>query len=138
MEWLEQNGLMLLMLAVFGYLLLWDRIMARILGVENITVHDLSTRLGGEDPPLLVDVRTPREFQAGHVKQAISVPLSELGSRREQIVRKNEGRAVAVICQSGNRSVKGSLALKRAGAKKVYNVAGGLSHWQAQGYTVLK
>ncbi|MBF0137163.1 MAG: rhodanese-like domain-containing protein [Magnetococcus sp. DMHC-1] len=137
MTWLQTNWPVVLILAVFAYLFLWDRLEARLVGVEQISVHDLATKLGGDNPPLLIDVRTPREFNAGHVRQAILVPLAELRQRAESLLRKNSGREVAVICQSGNRSLKGSVILKRiAGETRVYNVIGGTSHWRGQGFSV--
>ncbi|MBF0426710.1 MAG: rhodanese-like domain-containing protein, partial [Magnetococcales bacterium] len=44
---------------------------------------------------------------------------------------------VAVVCQSGNRSLKGSVILKRAaGETRIYNVVGGTSTWRGQGYAL--
>ncbi|MBF0175989.1 MAG: rhodanese-like domain-containing protein [Magnetococcales bacterium] len=137
MTWLQTNWPLLLVLALFSYLFLWDRLEARWVGVEQISVHDLAAKLAGDAPPLLVDVRSPREFNAGHVRQALLVPLSDLRQRAEALLQKNPGRDVAVICQSGNRSLKGSIILKRhAETIRVYNVAGGTSTWRSQGFPV--
>ena len=74
----------------------------------------------------LVDVRTPSEFQRGHIDGAENVPLDRLGDRAEALVK--DARAIVVYCASGMRSASAKRALKAAGAKEVYDL-GGMSRW---------
>ncbi|MBF0587797.1 MAG: rhodanese-like domain-containing protein [Magnetococcales bacterium] len=137
MSWLQNNTMTIfaILLALFFFR---NHILSRVLGVGEMSVHDLSTQLASKQPPVLIDVRTQPEFNGGHVKQAILVPLSDLGARMEGLKKNYEGREIAVICRSGNRSLGGSVTLKRAGFDKVYNVSGGMLHWLSQGYPVAK
>ena len=78
---------------------------------------------------LLVDVRTPQEFNSGHIAGAVNIPLQELGQRASEIP---QDEPVVVYCRSGNRSSTAAKMLKNAGYDQVYDL-GGVIDWQAQG-----
>ncbi|GAB0055907.1 Thiosulfate sulfurtransferase GlpE [Candidatus Magnetaquicoccaceae bacterium FCR-1] len=134
MEWVQQNGLTVLLTLLFLVLALKNPVMARIYGVRSISVHELAKRLGNKPAPLLIDVRTPMEFNSGHIPGARNEPLGELSRRIEALRQLAQGREVAVVCRSGARSLGGAVMLKKAGCETVYNVAGGMLQWQSQGY----
>jgi len=76
--------------------------------------------------PLLIDVREPREFGAGHLKGARNIPLAELAQRLPELAA---DRGVVFICRSGRRSAAaGTMALK-AGFHHAANLEGGLLEW---------
>lgn len=79
-----------------------------------------------EGGALLVDVRTPEEYAAGHVDGAINVPVAELASRMDELGSKD--RAVVVYCHSGNRSAVADDLLERAGFREVWDL-GGMGNW---------
>jgi molybdopterin/thiamine biosynthesis adenylyltransferase/rhodanese-related sulfurtransferase len=83
----------------------------------------------GANAPLLVDVREPREFAAGHVQGALNIPLAELELRLGDIPT---GRPVVFICRSGARSLAACGIALRAGAGEVCNLEGGLLAWAAE------
>ena len=134
MVWLQENALPVLMLVMLLALMLRASIMARVTGVESVSVSELSALLASDGPPLLLDVRTQAEFRAGHLARAVSVPLSELRQRVEEVRRQAASRSIAIMCRSGSRSLSASILLKQAGFAHVLNVSGGLSRWRAQGY----
>lgn len=70
---------------------------------------------------LLLDVRTPQEFAAGHVPDALNIPLDELRSRRGELP---QDREIAVYCQVGQRGYLATRILRQAGFAAV-NVSGG-------------
>lgn len=109
----------------------WDAAGLLLGRMEQVDVAELKARLG-EDPGFrVVDVRRPREFAAGHVPGAVSVPLHELARRLDE--RSLDG-PVAIICASGYRSsIAGSLLLRRRGVEPI-NVVGGTNAWVAAGY----
>ena len=136
MSWLQQNWVMVsVMIVVLGFVLK-DHILAPIVGVEHMDVSTLAERLRADAGLVLIDVRTPGEFQQGHVKGAVLIPVSTLKSSTEKIAKDYADREIAVICRSGNRSLSGTVALKRAGITKVFNVRGGMSAWSGQGLPV--
>ncbi|WP_354637283.1 rhodanese-like domain-containing protein [Kitasatospora camelliae] len=78
---------------------------------------------------LVVDVREGFEFAAGHVPGARWIPLGMLAESLADLPR---GRAVMVICASGNRSKAGAVLLTRAGFD-VASVQGGVAAWSLSG-----
>lgn len=136
MAWLQEHALPLLLLVAVLAFLFRGPVMARLAGVESITVHALSERMASTSAPLLLDVRTPAEFKSGHIPDAVPVPLSELSERIDALRARAVSRDVALICLSGSRSTFGAVTLKRAGFEKVFNVIGGMANWKAQGYPV--
>lgn len=138
MDWLVQNGLTVLLMAAFLLMVLRGPILGRVYGVEQITVHDLAARLGGQLPVLLLDVRTPMEFAGGFIAGARNIPLSSLSAEMNTLKNQHLALDVCVICRSGARSLNGAIAMKRAGFSKVYNVSGGMLQWVAQGFAVRK
>jgi rhodanese-related sulfurtransferase len=78
---------------------------------------------------VLVDVREPDEWAAGHAPGAQHIPLREVGDRYEEIPR---DRDVYLICRSGARSARAAQALAGAGWTAL-NVADGMHGWQAAG-----
>lgn len=101
--------------------------------VRSVDVTTLKADLDRAAVPLLVDVRTPGEFAAGHVPGAKNVPLDELEARIAEFG--DAGAEVYVICQSGARSSRASAALAAKGLHPV-NVTGGTSAWRAADYPV--
>jgi rhodanese-related sulfurtransferase len=78
------------------------------------------------DGALLLDVRTPGEFAAGHIQGAVNVPLAELQGRVEELAPKE--RAVVAYCASGMRSAIAAGMLRSAGFSRVQNL-GAMSRW---------
>lgn len=77
----------------------------------------------------LLDVREPDEWRAGHVAEAVHIPLGELQARADEVP---VGRTLYVICRSGGRSYHAAEWLGRTGRQAV-NVAGGMRAWAAAG-----
>ncbi len=76
---------------------------------------------------LIVDVRTPEEFAAGHYKNSINIPLGELESKIDLFG--NKENHIVVYCRTGNRSGKAKDILEKNGYKNVIN-GGGLNDMQ--------
>jgi rhodanese-related sulfurtransferase len=81
---------------------------------------------------LLLDVREPFEWQAGHAPGAVHTPLGSL----DPAAVPGTG-PVVVICRSGNRSAYATAALLAVGRDAV-NVAGGMQAWSAAGHPVVR
>jgi phage shock protein E len=68
---------------------------------------------------LVVDVRTPREYEGGHVDGAVNIPLNELSDRMVELGEKQ--RSIVLYCHSGMRAATALGMLKRAGYTNVVN-----------------
>lgn len=97
--------------------------------VPHIEIEEFATL-----PPdaVVIDVREPDEYEAGHVPGAMPIPLAEIPDRVGDIPA---GRPVHVICQTGGRSLRASEFLINEGVDAV-NVAGGTKAWVESGRDV--
>lgn len=89
-----------------------------------LDIPGLAERLGNEEVVVL-DVRSPAEWEAGHVEGSIHVPYQQLRDGIPDEVRNADGRPLAVICGSGVRSALAASLLRRAGLDNVEHVADG-------------
>jgi rhodanese-related sulfurtransferase len=78
---------------------------------------------------VLIDVREPHEWEAGHIGGARHIPLDRLPSEAESIER---DRPVVFQCRGGNRSAMAAQAFRQADYD-AYNMEGGLSAWAERG-----
>lgn len=95
---------------------------------EVSTADALALREGGA---LVLDVREPDEWAAGHIPDATLIPLGELQARLGELPT---DRNIVVVCRSGNRSAEGRDILLGAGFPAVTSMAGGMTDWTAAGY----
>ncbi|MDN3027144.1 rhodanese-like domain-containing protein [Streptomyces sp. S.PB5] len=98
------------------------------------TGHDGGGGDGGGDAVLL-DVREPYEWQAGHAPRAVHLSLSALAAGAGLPVRA-QGRPLVVICRSGNRSRQAAELLVARGSQAV-DVIGGMRDWVRVGLPVV-
>lgn len=76
-----------------------------------------------------LDVRERWEWQLGHIRDALHIPLGELAHRLHELPR---GARIVAVCRSGNRSEAVVEPLRQRGYD-VVNLVGGLTSWHAQG-----
>jgi rhodanese-related sulfurtransferase len=82
---------------------------------------------------VLLDVREPHEWQAGHAPRARHIPLSQLTRRAGELP---QGRAVVTVCRSGARSARAATLLARDGWE-ASNLTGGMRAWARAGLPVV-
>lgn len=83
-----------------------------------------------ESDAVIIDVRERREYENGHIKNAINIPLSEIRERVDEIPKE---KPVYLHCRTGQRSYNAALALKNLGYNNIYNITGsflGLSFYE--------
>ena len=76
---------------------------------------------------LLLDVREPEEYKAGHIPGAMLIPLGELEARQEEVER---GKKIITYCRSGHRSMAAAIALCGLGFKDVHHLEDGILNWR--------
>lgn len=79
----------------------------------------------------LIDVRTPKEFESGHLKGAKHHHIYDKNFR-EQVSYLDKEKPVYVYCKAGGRSQEAAEELKAMGFKKVYDLQGGISGWKGE------
>lgn len=92
----------------------------------RITVQALAERLAEKHAPLVLDVRTPAEWNNGHIEGALHIPLNRLQQRMAEVPRDTK---LAVICRSGYRSSIATSLLHAAGVHDVIDIGGGMDAW---------
>jgi len=97
--------------------------------VPQLGVQDAAARAARGEIALL-DVRNRSEWNAGHPAGVPNIPLSELPERYAEVAT---GKPVAVLCQSGARSVVATSLLMAQGGREVINVTGGFAEWARNG-----
>jgi hydroxyacylglutathione hydrolase len=95
------------------------------------TVRQLEERLRREPKLLVLDVRQPGEWSAGHIEAAMHITGAELPGRIDEVPK---DRPVATLCGSGYRSSVSASLLVKHGHPDVANVLGGMSAWKAGGF----
>jgi len=111
-----------------GGILEWDRAGLPLASVEQISAEELRDRLAEPDPPRVLDVRRPLEWQVGHIATAFHIPLHELPQKAAAL---DKEAGVAVICAGGYRSSIGTSILERLGFRHVTNIMGGMAAWSS-------
>jgi len=85
---------------------------------------------------VIIDVRTPAEFAAGHIAGAVNVDVQS-ATFGQQIATLDRAKNYAVYCRSGNRSKAAKAAMQQAGFSHVFDLAGGIQAWQSTGGQVV-
>lgn len=86
---------------------------------------------------ILVDVRTPGEYESGHLKGALNIDWNN-SNFNDQVTKLDKNKPVFVYCKSGGRSGAAAQALKEMGFKEVYDMDGGITSWNKQGLETTK
>jgi rhodanese-related sulfurtransferase len=81
------------------------------------------------EPPVLVDVREPWEFELCRIEGSRLIPLGELARRIDELPRE---RALVMVCHTGRRSQNAAMLLAQAGFTDVQNLSGGVEGWAVE------
>ncbi|MBS9462845.1 rhodanese-like domain-containing protein [Flagellimonas sp. 389] len=77
-----------------------------------------------------IDVRTPKEYQEGHIGHALNFNIKDSITFRKQISTLNKKEPVYLYCRKGGRSNKASQILKENGFEIIYDYTGGYNDWK--------
>jgi len=102
--------------------------------VPSLAPAAAKERLSAPDSPaVLVDVRTPEEFLAGHLEAAENWPTAQIETlaAADALPQRLQGKQLLLICSSGIRSRLATTRLRNLGVKDVWNVQGGMQAWVA-------
>jgi hydroxyacylglutathione hydrolase len=98
-----------------------------IVFTERLSSQFAAELMSSSEPPVVVDVRAPRERESKYIGGSLSVPLNHLAERLEDLPK---DRAVLVYCAGGYRSSIAASLLQKNGFQQVSEIAGGLSAWE--------
>jgi rhodanese-related sulfurtransferase len=133
-EFIRNNLLLIVVAFVSGAMLLWPYV-RRTTGGPSVSTAQATHLINREDA-LVVDVRDPGEYGAGHVLGAKNLPLSRIDAPPGDLA-KRKAKPV-IVYGDGDAVSKAAAALRKQGFTRVVNLSGGLSAWQQAGLPVEK
>jgi len=95
---------------------------------ERVSAATVAAELVSADPPLVLDIRNPREWEAKRIPESLNIPLNHMQERLAEVPR---GRRIAVHCAGGYRSSIATSILQQNGITNLIEMAGGLAAWDA-------
>lgn len=98
---------------------------------KDLSVSEFSNKVT-EAGVITLDVRTPGEFNDGHIEGALLIDFQS-GNFENEIASLDKSKTYAVYCRSGNRSGKAVKVMSDAGFPNLYNLNGGVIDWVSAG-----
>jgi rhodanese-related sulfurtransferase len=134
MEFINQNIMLIAIAAFSGAALLWQLFQGS--GGAEINPAEATLLINRQDA-LVIDVREPDEFAAGHLPEARNIPVGKLADRVNEI-EKYKDKPVILCCASGVRSGKACGELKKLGFSSLHSLSGGIESWRQAGLPIKK
>ena len=108
-------------------------------GVRTISIDEFD-RLRKESGVVVLDVRTPGEFAAGHVAGAVNLSVASEGSEHfdDEIAKLDRDKTYLVYCARGNRSAIAAQRMSKLGFTHLNDFSGGMQQWMKEGKAVEK
>ncbi|MBA4149237.1 MAG: rhodanese-like domain-containing protein [Verrucomicrobia bacterium] len=100
--------------------------------MRTISVHEAAEKRTG----VVLDVRTPMEYEEVHLPDSVLLPLSEL--KPAKVAELAAGRPVHVLCRSGSRARQACEKLQDSGLAGLAVIDGGIAAWEAAGLPVVR
>lgn len=91
--------------------------------VTNLTQEEF---IKGYRKAQLIDLREPKEYEAGHILGARNIPMTQMNQRHKEI---RPDLPVYLYCQNTGRSARAALMLKKKGYSQIYQLQGGFKTW---------
>ncbi len=126
MQFIVEYWILILAAFVSGGMLVWPMVSKGGIGGAISTAD--AVRLINQEKAVLIDVREPAEFAAGHAVGARNVPLSTLDGAKG--LPSNKALPLVVMCATGPRASRAAAQLRKAGYAQVHTLAGGSAAWR--------
>ena len=106
---------------------------------SEITVEELKGKINSNEPPLVIDIRSAKEFngETGHIPNAMHIPIRELKSNFKELHLYIE-RPIVTYCPGGGLSLIAVDLLVEGGFQNVKSLHGGSDMWIEKGYPITR
>ncbi|MCF6213264.1 MAG: rhodanese-like domain-containing protein [Flavobacteriaceae bacterium] len=104
---------------------------------KNVVVKDFKSLIDAQTG-ILIDVRTPQEYQAGHIPGAINFDWKNQDTFSTIVKEISKDKTVLIYCHSGYRSGLAKAYLQKNGYQKIYNLESGIMGWKAAHFDIEK
>lgn len=103
--------------------------------MENLTQEQWKEKLAASDNAVILDVRTPQEWQEGIIPNAVKIDFLNAATFLSEIDKLDKNKTYFVYCRSGNRSGQTCQIMDQKGFKAAYNLMGGMMEWNGETIT---
>jgi rhodanese-related sulfurtransferase len=103
--------------------------------MATISPADLQAQIESGHPPVILDVRSKKEYDTGHVPGALLVPFSRVRATMPALSIE-PGTPLVVYCGHGPRAYMAAAALRRLGFTRITYLAGHMSRWIREGRAI--
>ena len=103
--------------------------------ITQISVEDFKSKMESENKFILLDVRTEKEYLAGHIKNAVWIPRGFLEFKIQKLIDDPETEII-IYCKRGSRSALSTYTLIEMGYKNALNIEGGFEEWVSNGNSI--
>lgn len=94
---------------------------------QQVSPQEAISMMETEEDYIILDVRTPEEFDAGHIPNAVNLPNESISTAPTELLPEKD-QLILVYCRSGNRSKQASGKLAKLGYTNIVEF-GGINHW---------
>ena len=101
---------------------------------KQVSVHDVTSLINSEEG-VLVDIRDSKEYESGHIANALNIPLAKLDSRMVEL-EKHQDKTVVLVDKLGQHSASAGRKLRASGFE-VRRLQGGMGEWRSQSLPVV-
>ena len=96
-----------------------------------------AVELINHEKAVVIDIRPAEQFKAGHIVNAVNIPVSEASNQTAQL-KKYQTRSILVACATGHQAQRFASELRKTGFEKVYALTGGMAAWERDDLPLIK
>ena len=100
--------------------------------MADLSQQDWTTKLNEDDNAFILDVRTPEEFEAGYIPEAVNLNIYEPQDFLNALNDLDKSKNYYVYCRSGSRSRQACALMNSMGFGQAFNLEGGIIEWQGE------
>jgi len=103
--------------------------------ITEITIDDLKNKMDSDNQFILLDIRTEKEYLAGHINNSVWLPRGFIEFKIQKLISDPETEII-LYCKRGSRSALTTFTLIEMGYKNVLNLDGGFEEWVSSGNSI--
>ncbi len=104
---------------------------------EAIASTTLLEQIEAQTAPVILDVRSAREYSEGHIPGAINIEFRQLPKRLSELPS-TKGQPIVIYCETGVRAAVANATLQNAGYTPIFQLTGHMKAWRSKGLPIEK
>ena len=104
---------------------------------EAIASTTLLEQIEAQRAPVILDVRSAREYSEGHIPEAINIEFRQLPKRLSELPA-TKGQPIVIYCETGVRAAVANATLQNAGYTPIFQLTGHMKAWRSKGLPIEK